>query len=204
MTKSASVVKEGLKERNCTVCGSAKETAKIAKLKPTITLNLPVKEPLPLQVKQSYQVVASKLAAGDKVVSWKSSNKKIVTVSSKGKITGKKKGKAVITVKLLSGKTTKFTVKVQNGIVETSSIKVVNKATGAKLPKETSLKVKKKLSLKTTVAPVTSRQKVTYSSSNKKIAEVTSKGVITAKKKGTVVITVKSGKKTVKIKVKVK
>lgn len=204
VTKSSSVVKEGLKERNCTVCGSAKETAKIAKLKPTITLNLPVKEPLPLQVKQSYQVVASKLAAGDKVVSWKSSNKKIVTVSSKGKITGKKKGKAVITVKLLSGKTTKFTVKVQNGIVETSSIKVVNKATGAKLPKETSLKVKKKLSLKTTVAPVTSRQKITYSSSNKKIAEVTSKGVITAKKKGTAVITVKSGKKTVKIKVKVK
>lgn len=70
--------------------------------------------------------------------------------------------------------------------------------------KKTSLKVKKKLFLKTTVAPVTSRQKVTYSSSNKKIAEVTSKGVITAKKKGTVVITVKSGKKTVKIKVKVK
>ena len=138
------------------------------------------------------------------MVSWKSSNKKIVTVSSKGKITGKKKGKAVITVKLLSGKTTKFTVKVQNGIVETSSIKVVNKATDTKLPKETSLKVKKKLSLKTTVAPVTSRQKVTYSSSNKKIAEVTSKGVITAKKKGTAVITVKSGKKTVKIKVKVK
>lgn len=55
-----------------------------------------------------------------------------------------------------------------------------------------------------TVAPVTSRQKITYSSSNKKIAEVTSKGVITAKKKGTVVITVKSVKKTVKIKVKVK
>lgn len=80
----------------------------------------------------------------------------------------------------------------------------MNKATDAKLPKETSLKVKKKLSLKTTVAPVTSRQKITYSSSNKKIAEVTSKGVITAKKKGTAVITVKSGKKTVKIKVKVK
>jgi len=66
-----------------------------------------------------------------------------------------------------------------------------------------SLKVKKKLSLTATVAPVTSKQKVTYSVSNKSIATVNAKGVITAKKKGTVTITVKSGKKKVKVKVKV-
>ena len=63
-------------------------------------------------MKQSYQVVASKLAAGDKVVSWKSSNKKVVTVSSKGKITGKKKGKAVIYVSS-NGITKKVTVTVK-------------------------------------------------------------------------------------------
>ena len=66
-----------------------------------------------------------------------------------------------------------------------------------------SLKVKKKLSLTATVAPVTSKQKVAYSTSNKSIATVNAKGVITAKKKGTVTITVKSGKKKVKVKVKV-
>lgn len=43
-----------------------------------------------------------------------------------------------------------------------------------------------------------------FKSSNNKVATVNSKGVITAKKKGKVTITVKSGKKTVKIKVTVK
>ena len=54
------------------------------------------------------------------------------------------------------------------------------------------------------VAPLTSKQKVTFTSSNKKVAAVNSKGVITAKKKGTATITIKSGKKSVKIKIKVK
>ena len=56
----------------------------------------------------------------------------------------------------------------------------------------------------TSVTPLTSLQKVTYTSSNKKVATVTSKGVIRAKKKGTAVITVKSGSRTVKCKVTVK
>ena len=43
-----------------------------------------------------------------------------------------------------------------------------------------------------------------YSSSNKKVVSVSSKGVIKAKKKGKATITVKSGKKTYKIKVTVK
>ena len=62
----------------------------------------------------------------------------------------------------------------------------------------------KKLSFQTTVAPVTSKEKITYTSSNKKVAVVTSKGVVKAKKKGTATITVKSGSKSVKIKITVK
>ena len=50
----------------------------------------------------------------------------------------------------------------------------------------------------------TSQEKVTYSSSNKKIATVSSSGVITGKKKGTAYITVKSGKIRKKVKVVVK
>ena len=46
--------------------------------------------------------------------------------------------------------------------------------------------------------------KVTYKSSNKKIATVSKKGVIKGKKKGTATITIKSGKVTKKCKVKVK
>ena len=66
------------------------------------------------------------------------------------------------------------------------------------------MKAKGTLKLAAAVSPVTSKQKVTYSSSNKKVATVTSKGVIKAKKKGKVTITVKSGKKSYKIKITVK
>lgn len=203
-TREATAVTEGIRERSCTVCGGAKETEAIARLKATGTLNVPTNKKLPLKVKQSYQLRVTGLAKGDSVVSWTSSNAKVVTVSkTSGKITGKKAGTAVVTANLKSGLKVKVTVKVQKSDVATTSLTVINKATGKKVSKTVSLKAKKKLTLAATVAPLTSKQKVTYSSSNKKIATVTSKGVITAKKKGTVTITVKSGKKTVKIKVKV-
>ena len=70
--------------------------------------------------------------------------------------------------------------------------------------KKTRLKKGKTLTLKPAVTPLTSLQKVTYKSSNKKVATVTSKGVIRARKKGTTVITVKSGSKTVKCRITVK
>ena len=67
-----------------------------------------------------------------------------------------------------------------------------------------SLKKGKKTTLKPVIAPFTSREKVTYRSSNKKVATVSSKGVVTAKKKGTAKITVRSGKKSYTVKIKVK
>ena len=85
---------------------------------------------------QSFQVKVSGLAAGDKVVSWTSSNKKIVSVTDKGKITGNKVGEAVIKIKLRSGLTARFTVKVQKGAVRISSFKIFNKVTRQKDPKE--------------------------------------------------------------------
>lgn len=49
---------------------------------------------------------------GDKIVKWESSNKAVATVNKKGKITAKKAGKATITIKSGSKKTTvKVTVK---------------------------------------------------------------------------------------------
>jgi uncharacterized protein YjdB len=47
-------------------------------------------------------------------------------------------------------------------------------------------------------------EKITYSSSNKSIATVSSSGVITGKKKGKTTITVKSGTKKVVVTVTVK
>ena len=62
----------------------------------------------------------------------------------------------------------------------------------------------KKLTLKPVISQITSQEKVTYSSSNKKIVTVSSSGVIPGKKKGTAYITVKSGKIRKKVKVVVK
>ena len=107
-------------------------------------------------------------------------------------------------MQLKSGLKKSFKVKVQKKAVATTSLKITDAVSGKKISKSITLKCKKSLRLKATVAPVTSRQKVIWLSSNKKVATVTSKGVITAKKKGKTIITVKSGKKTYKIKVTVK
>lgn len=101
-----------------------------------------------------------------------------------------------------------ITITLKSGLKKNISITVQKKAVAAKkitgVPKSLNLKVKKKASLKPVLNPITCADKVTYKTSNKKVATVTGKGQITAKKKGTAVITVKAGKKTVKCKVTVK
>lgn len=127
-------------------------------------------------------------------VTYTSSNKSVATVSSSGKITAKKVGTATITVTTFNGKkaTCKVTVK--------------NLPTSVKLNK-TSATVKKggTLTLKATVSPSKNViSTVTWTSSNTKVATVKN-GKITAKAKGTAVITVKTTNgKTAKCKITVK
>lgn len=126
-------------------------------------------------------------------ITYTSSNKKVATVSSKGVVKGVKAGTAKITVKAGSKKFI-CTVKVQG--IKTTSLKNV--------PKTYSLKVKKTYTLKPTRVPAASKDTISYSSSNKSVATVDSKGKITAKKKGTAVITVKCGSAVATCKVTVK
>ena len=195
VTKEASVLEEGSQYHTCSVCGTV-ETVAIPKLVSNVTL---INSTLPLQVKQkaSLSKNVKGLAKGDKIVSCTLSakDKKIVSVYKKGTVKGKKAGTATITMKFLSGATAKVKVKVQKKKVATSKITNVTK--------NITLKVKKSTKLTPFVTPITSKNKVTYKTSNKKIATVSSKGVIKAKKAGTATITVKSGSKTVKVKVKV-
>ena len=200
VTKNATVLTEGVQQRSCSVCGKT-ETASVAKLPATIALN--VKGKIPLKVKQSFTVKVT-MGAGDRVVSWKTSNKKVVSVKN-GRIKGLKAGKsATITVKLASGKKARFKVKVQKAAVATKSIKVTNTATGKNQGKKATLKRGQSLKLKAALTPVTSLQKVTWSTSNKKIVTVSKSGVIKAKKKGRATITVKSGNKKYNIRITVK
>ena len=87
-------------------------------------------------------------------------------------------------------------VKVQSGKVTTTKI--------SGLKSSMTLKKGQKTTLKPVISPLTSTDKVTYATSNKNIAAVSSTGIITAKKKGTAKITVRSGKKSYVIKVTVK
>ena len=150
----------------------------------------PTTTTLTLRVKQNYK-------SGGKIKSVRTTNKKIVKVDKKGKIIGKKAGKATVTITYTNGSRRIYQVKVQKGIVKTTAVSV-NKRNIILARKG------KSFQLKVTLTPVTSQQKVTYKSSNSKVAAVNSKGKIVAKKKGTATITVKSGNKKITCKVKVK
>ena len=141
------------------------------------------------------------LKGGNAKITWSTSNKKIATVTSGGKVSVKKKaGTVTITAKTADGKTAKVKLKVSKAAVKVTKITI----TGSKTM---SLKKKKTQTLKAAVAPASAaNQKVTWKSSNKKIAVVNSKGKVTAKKAGTVTITAaaKDGsKKKAAIKIKV-
>ncbi len=172
-------------ERACS-CGAKEIRDYGSALKAIIKVNATT---VPLKVKQKTSAFkVTGLAKGDSVQSYKSSNTKIFTVTKSGVLkAGKKTGKATLTITLASGLQKKVTVKVQKKTVTTSKI------TG--LQKKVTLKKGKKLTLKPSLTPITSTQKFTYKSSNKKIATVSSKGVIKGKKTGKAKITVKSGKK---------
>ena len=129
-------------------------------------------------------------------VKWSSSNSSVATVTSKGKVTGRKRGTATITASL-------------NGAKVTCKVKVTIPVSKVTLNKTTaSLTKGKTITLKATVSPSNAVKKtIKWTSSNSKVATVSSKGVVKGISKGTATITVQatdgSGKKaTCKITVK--
>lgn len=193
-TAKATVFRPAKQEGTCSLCGKKQTRNYGSKLKATIKLNV---SSLTLQRKQTTTKVKVSMAYGDSIRSWASSNKKIVTVDKNGKIkAGTRTGTAKITVTLKSGKKATLKVKVQTAKVKTTKI--------SGLKTKLTIKKGKSVTLKPVVSPITSQEKVTYRSSNKKIATVSSKGVVKGRRKGTVTITVKSGKVTKKIKITVK
>lgn len=197
--KAQSIYSGAVQERICNACGK-KETRVIgSKLKPVLKVNA---SSLKLKRKQSTKkFVVSRLAKGDFVKTWTSSNKKIVKISGSKNGTctikaGNKTGKAKITITLASGLKKTINVTVQKKAVTCTSIKNV--------PKKLTLKRKRSYQLKPVINPITCTYKAIYKTSNKKIVKVTSRGKITAVKKGKAKVTIIVGKRKFVCKVTVR
>ena len=117
-------------------------------------------------------------------VTWTSSNTKVATVAD-GKVTAKAAGTARITA-TVGGKTATYTVTVKKPSISATVGKVY-------VGKTAKVQVKK----------YGTTAKVSFKSSNTKIATVNKSGVVTGKKAGTVKITVTAGKLTKTVTVKV-
>lgn len=139
------------------------------------------KTKLTMNVKEKYTL---KVKGTKKKVKWSTSKKSIATVSSKGKVTAKKAGTTTITAKV-GGKKYKCKIKVETPkINKTSQTIHINDSYTLKISKTT--------------------QKITWSTSNKNVAVVNSKGKVTAKKAGIATITAKVGNSKYYCKVTVK
>lgn len=188
--KENDVFSDAVQKRTCSICGKEETRTISGKIKATMSVNA---TSLKLKRRQSTnRFVVTGLAKRDYISSWTSSNKKIVTVfgRSNGTCTikaGNKTGKAKITITLASGLKKVINVTVQKKAVTCTAIKNVSK--------KLTLNRKKSYQLKPVISPITCTSKAKYKTSNKKVVKVTSKGKITAVKKGKAKITVMVGKK---------
>lgn len=164
-------------------------------VKPTVKLNASSAK---LQRGKSTKALkVSGLQKGDKIKSWSSSNTRVATVNRSGKITAKKIGTAKITVTTVKGAKATCKLKVIKGKVKTTKITV----------KKTKISLKKgqRYSLEVQRVPVTATERITYKTSDKKVAAVSKKGIITARKKGKARIVIRtSNGKTKRVTVTVK
>ena len=133
---------------------------------------------LTIGVGEKVAVKATITKGSQATLTWSTKNKKIATVSKDGKITGKKAGKTTVTVKAQNGVKASVTVTVKNAPKKVA----LNK-------KKLTLQVGKKVTLKATLPKKTASYKITWKSSDKKVATVDAKGVVTAVGPGTAKIT---------------
>ncbi len=151
----------------------------------------------PSSYKTTKLAVSVSPSKASKSVTYKSSNSKVASVSSKGVVTAKKKGTATITVTSKVNKKLKTTVKI--------TVKQYVYPTKMTVTASKSLYGGKTTTLKTAFSPKSpTDKKVTYKSSNTALATVSASGVVKANSKnktGTVKITVTARAKTSKSKV---
>lgn len=168
----------------------------------SVTANAATKKPKKIYLKATsttvdikgkvkVSVYKTKPSKASKSVKWKSSNKKVATVSKSGYVTGKKKGTVKITATSKKNKKAKKTIKIKVTNLKAKSV-TMSKKSAILFPSD-------KTTLKATVKGSAGfyNQGVTWKSSNTSVATVTSKGIVTAKKAGkaTITATEKGGSK---------
>lgn len=160
----------------------------------SVTANAATKKPKKIYLKATsttvdikgkvkVSVYKTKPSKASKSVKWKSSNKKVATVSKSGYVTGKKKGTVKITATSKKNKRAKKTIKIKVTNLKAKSV-TMSKKSANMYPGQ-------KSALKATVKGRTGfyNQGVYWKSSNTKIATVDSKGNVTAKAAGKATIT---------------
>lgn len=168
----------------------------------SVTANAATKKPKKIYLKATsttvdikgkvkVSVYKTKPSKASKSVKWKSSNKKVATVSKSGYVTGKKKGTLKITATSKKNKRAKKTIKIKVTNLKAKYVKM-SKTSAILFPND-------KTTLKATVKGSAGfyNQGVTWKSSNTSVATVNSKGSVTAKKAGkaTITATEKGGSK---------
>lgn len=133
---------------------------------------------------KSFYLVATVTGTSNKKVKWSTSNKKVATVNSSGKVKGKKIGTAYI----------KATAQDGSGAYARCKVRVVRKVTKVKLNKYSArLLIGNTLKLKATVKPKKATIKsVSWSSSNKAVATVSKTGRVLGVGEGIVKIKAKA------------
>lgn len=168
----------------------------------SVTANAATKKPKKIYLKATsttvdikgkvkVSVYKTKPSKASKSVKWKSSNKKVATVSKSGYVTGKKKGTVKITATSKKRKKVKKTIKIKVKDLKAKSV-TMSKTSAILFPND-------KTALKATVKGQAGfyNQGVTWKSSNTSVATVDKKGNVTAKKAGkaTITATEKGGSK---------
>ena len=141
---------------------------------------------LDISTNKTYQFKATiypSTANTDIGLTWSSSDNSVATVNKDGVVTGVKNGTAVITVVTENQKTTSASVTVQTSPV---SISISPSSATIDLSAEN-----KSVQLKATISPNTTniKNKITWTSTNNKIATVDSNGLVRGYANGTVTIT---------------
>lgn len=184
--------KDGSKKSATVLVVVGKKVKKITLNKTSVTLN----NNRTYKLKKS---ISNKNAVY-KAVQWKSTNTKIATVNSNGVVKGLKRGSCyvVATAKDGSKKSAKCKVTVRQ---------LVTKLSYNRKTQKTSVDVGKTIKFNVVVSPSNANNRgLVFSTSNKKVATVNSKGIIKGLNSGKVVITAKAkdgSKKVVKVSIKV-